>query len=87
MIKKKENAFLNTAKIKCVNKNCVGPYCPTKDTPACHLCRRYMQEGGRIKKHSCLCGFKTRCIRELYDHIHVVHAGDKEHELNCRCAH
>ena len=55
--------------IKCKLNNPYGPNCQSADTLLCVMCSYHFRSGGSQRRHRCRCGYSTRCIRQLVDHI------------------
>ena len=83
----------------CLNLNVMGPVCPVNFQRLCRLCLQHFLNGGSQRRHCCTCGFRTRCIKELLDHIArqrlreagihcdpCAEARHRQHRIGCVCA-
>ena len=61
--------FSMLRRIRCSLMNPYGPNCAPANRIMCSLCEKHFRSGGSQRRHQCLCGFTTRCMRELISHI------------------
>ena len=87
--------------IKCKLNNPYGPNCQSADTLLCVMCSYHFRSGGSQRRHRCRCGYSTRCIRQLVDHIITMQipgieaeevdfavvdlVGGEAHRVSCTC--
>ena len=55
--------------IRCKLNNPYGPNCQSAETRLCVICSFHFRSGGNQRRHRSCCGYSTRCIRQLVDHI------------------
>lgn len=61
--------FIMVRRIICSLMNPYGPNCTPARRRMCNVCNDHFRSGGSQRRHQCLCGFTTRCMRELINHI------------------
>ena len=61
--------FVMVRRVICSLMNPYGPFCAPARRRMCNVCTEHYLTGGSQRRHQCLCGFSTRCMRELITHI------------------